>query len=82
VNIDKVLEKYVIDVNRSEFKGFPETVNGDVFLEWVKIGNATGVITVPVEALKNILENASEETLVNSGYKKYVDRWRDEGLVE
>lgn len=64
--------EYIIDILKEEYKDFPITLNGEVFLEKMvdNQGNFSGYLTIPIETIAKI-KALSEEDFNKSGWVKY-----------
>jgi hypothetical protein len=79
------LGKYVIDPDRKpEHKHIPKTLAGEILLEEVKNerGEILGWITIAPENLANILAKIKSKEIdaEASGHKKYLDKFKNEGI--
>ena len=88
------LAKYVI--NRAKYPHVPASLDGEILLEEHREnGKLKGVITISAEALACILAMRDDPTKRSErlkgktkdeferviGHKKYLDRWRAEGIT-
>ena len=66
------MSKYIIDILKEEYKDFPITLDGQIFLEktYDSNNNFSGYITTTKETLLE-LKKLTKEELETNGYIKY-----------
>ena len=71
------MSKYIIDILKEEYKDFPITLDGEVFLEKIMDykGNFSGYLTTTVEKVLEMKTKFKEnpEQLVNYKYQHILD---------
>jgi len=68
------LQKYIID--RAKYPNIPSNLDGEILLEQFEYG----VITIDVESFTELLPQIKPDANDKMGYKKYIEKWKKEGI--
>lgn len=66
------MSKYIIDILKDEYREFPITLDGEVFLEKTvdSNGDFSGYITTTIDNIQK-MKSLTDEELTNIGWDKY-----------
>ncbi len=90
-DVKRKMSKMIADTAKAGFKdlktdkGKPMyTLNGEIILErdWWPDGRLKGVVSVHPDALAAMLPELKNDIDDKMGYKKYLDKWRSDGVED